>query len=124
MRKFLQGIAGVLILFAVPFIALPAYNKIYHSDKQPPPHIKTITDFRRWQPTYTEARKVEIQRSTFFVVTGEYSRALPSAKAEYYFDSQGVYLNWNQDPGDLITLPLIQDNSARHETVDINMIGK
>jgi len=124
LAKCLRWTALIIFLVAIPLIAIPTYDRFYYSDKIPPSNIKTISDFIAWQPSYSNARKVENHGSVFYVVQGDYSRFLASSKAEYYFDKQGIYINWNKDPGDLVTLPIIQDNAAKHHEITIHEIGK
>lgn len=122
--KCLRWVGFFMFLIAIALIAIPVYDRFYYSDRRPPPGVKNINDFRIWKPTYTNARKVETNGSVFYIVQGDYSRFLASSKAEYYFDRKGIYINWNKDPGDIITLPVIHDNSAKHHEINIDEIGK
>lgn len=117
--KILSVVFGILLL--IPVLVLTS-NRFLFSDKIPPDHILTIQQFKEWQPAYTITYKVTVNGETFYIVTGEYARTLPSSKSEYYFNSKGTYINWNKDPGDFITLPIIR--GGKRIVVPIDDIGR
>lgn len=112
------GGISFLFLFSILF------DRIYYSGCHVPSHVTTISDFKKWQPTYTHTCKIEINGSIYYAVKGDFARSLPSAKSEYYFDSTGNYIGWNMDPGDFVTFPIIHKKEAIKSQIDIDDIGK
>jgi len=96
-------------------------NKALYSDMQPPKSIYSIYEFKAWKPHFTKTYKVELQDHTIFIIEGDVARVLASAKSEYYFDEHGNYINWNIDPGDLVTLPLL--TLGKRQISNINEVG-
>ena len=97
-------------------------NKALYSDMQPPKNIYTINEFKIWQPSFTKTQKIILNENTIFIVSGDFARIFPSAKSEYYFDKNGSYINWNIDPGDFVTLPML--SLGKREKSNINEVGK
>lgn len=122
--RYLRRTLLVLLVITMVLFAIPTYDRFHYADRKPPPYVKTIDDFHNWQPAYTNSKKAAVSGSVFYIVQGEYSRVFASSKAEYYFDAKGVYINWNRDPGDFVTLPVIHDNSAKYSEIPIKEIGK
>ncbi len=102
------------------------YDEVRYSDKRVPENVKTIHDFQKWRPSYTNAYKIGIRNSTYYVVEGDFARSMPSSKSEYYFDDKGNYISWNIDPGDFTTLDIIRDKEGKRSKININIndIGK
>jgi len=111
-------------LLAVLIWAGAVVDHVRFSDQSPPGDMRTISDFRGWQPSYVRAYRVEVRGSVYYVVQGGFARSTPSAKAEYYFDSRGNYLTWNADPGDFTTLGIVKDAEARRTEIAIDEIGR
>jgi len=126
-KSILLVISVVLAIFGtieITQLSMMIYNEIRYSDKKAPETVKTIHDFRMWQPSYTEAYKLEIRSSIYYIVTGDFARSMPSSKSEYYFDREGNYLAWNIDPGDFTTLDILSDKDAKRSKINIDEIGK
>ena len=109
---------------AICFLAVlvTTFDRFYYASEKPPSNIYTINEFEKWQPSYTKTDKVVFEGSSIFVVTGDFARSFPSAKAEYYFEQNGNFINWNKDPGDLVTLPIVRQGERL--VSDINEIKK
>lgn len=126
-KNILLVISVILAIFGtieITQLGYMIYDEIHYSDKEVPKTVKTIHDFRIWQPSYTEAYKVEIRSSIYYIVTGDFARSNPSFKSEYYFDREGNYLAWNIDPGDFTTLDILSDKDTKRSKINIDEIGK
>ena len=75
-------------------------------------------------PGFSEAGKIENRGSVYYYVTGDFARWLPSAKAEYYFDSNGNFLNWNRDPGDIEYPVLFFVEDAKRSAISMEDIPR
>ena len=110
----------LVALFSIS--SLVVFDRFYYQGEVPSANIFTIDEFKIWQPSYISTDRITLDGNTFFIVQGSYARSFPSAKAEYYFDQNGYYINWNKDPGDLVTLPIIK--LGNRSTSNISEIGK
>jgi len=120
-RQFLNVLLVCTYILAFCSV-LVIFNNIYFSDTKPPRNIFTINEFKDWKPSFTQTQKVILKENTIFIVQGDYSRFFPSPKSEYYFDQKGNYINWNKDPGDMVTLPII--TLGKRLTSNLDEIGK
>ena len=88
----------------------------------PPRDMLSIADFRKWRPDLTDAAKISIRGSTYFAVKGPFARPLPSDRAEFYFDSNGTFLTWNRDIGDISEPRILHPGSSSREPISISDI--
>lgn len=90
----------------------------------PPPELRTLEDFRRWQPARREATRIIGNGMTYYLVYGERGRTLASGPAGYLFDSGGNFIGWSRDLGDDHHLTITFDSSAQRTTVELDSIGR
>lgn len=94
-------VLAFLLLFGFVFIDhLPSlWNNI-----SPPAHVTTIDEFREWKADGIGAEGTyENGGKTYTVVLGEFGAFLASGPAAYVFDSEGAFVDWTPDMGDVYT---------------------
>lgn len=84
----------------ITIFARVIYDEIRFAHLSPPDDVRNIQDFRRWEPSFTDAQILTFHGSTYYAVRGPFARSLPSAHSEYYFDHNGNYVGRNIDLGD------------------------
>lgn len=92
------------------------------SSVSPPRDLRSIGDFRKWRPDLTEAEQFSIRGITYFVVKGPYASPLPSDRSEFYFDSNGSFLTWNKDIGDIADPRIFHPGNTTRNPVHISDI--
>lgn len=98
-------VRAVLKLFAL----LVVFLLIDHSpglwnDISPPSDLATIDDFREWKEGGLRSVGIyEHEGKTYTVLKGDVSAFLASGPAAYVFDSEGAFVDWTRDMGDLYT---------------------
>jgi hypothetical protein len=112
---------GFGLLFILVF-ALRIYEDVRYSRLLPPPEIRNIQDFRRWNPSFGKAQMVTFHGSTYYAVRGPRARALASGPSEYYFDHNGNYVGRNVDTGDHYEPAIFSAKDAERKPIEINNI--
>jgi hypothetical protein len=109
------AVSIVIILYSV-------FVSVRFSHVSPPRDMRSIADFRKWRPDLTDAAKISVRGSTYFVVKGPFARPLPSDRSEFYFDSNGTFLTWNRDIGDIAEPRILHPGSSSREPISISDI--
>jgi hypothetical protein len=102
LSRIVRGVARVvLLLFGLLILDhLPSF----WNDLSPPPDLATIDDFREWKADGIRAEGTyEDSGKTYTVLLGETSAFLVSGPAAYVFDSNGSFVDWTGDMGDVYT---------------------
>ena len=130
MTKVTKGIlwivCGILMAFGLMMIAFftkRIYDEIHYAGKRVPVHVRTISAFRKWQPSYVNTVRIEVRGSVYYIIKGDEARSVASAESEYYFDSNGNYLGWCEDAGDFSRLAVIDNKDAHSASANIAEIG-
>jgi hypothetical protein len=110
------GAASIAIVLCSVFVS------IRFSHVSPPRDMLSIADFRKWRPDLTDAAKISVRGSTYFAVKGPFARPLPSDRSEFYFDSNGTFLTWNRDIGDISDPRILHPGSSSRESIAISDI--
>jgi len=90
----LLGVLGIAI------VAMHVRDGAMRSAVEPPWGVRTVEDFRKWQPRRETALRAEVGGSVYYLVHGERGRMLASGPAGYLFDERGNFVGWTQDTGD------------------------
>lgn len=110
------GAASIAIVLYSVFVSLR------FSHVSPPSDMKSIADFRKWRPDLTDAAKISVRGNTYFAVKGTFARPLPSDRSEFYFDSNGTFLTWNRDIGDIFDPRILHPGASARESISISDI--
>jgi hypothetical protein len=110
------GAASIAIVLYSVFVSLR------FSHVSPPRDMLSIADFRKWRPDLTEATKISVRGSTYFAVKGPFARPLPSDHSEFYFDSNGTFLTWNRDIGDISDPRILHPGASSRESISVSDI--
>lgn len=114
----LAGIVALIVL-ALQWSDRAALRRI-----SPPPELRNLEDFKRWQPERREATRIVSDGMTYYLVRGDRGRALASGPAAYLFDGRGNFIGWTTDLGDDHRLPVVFDPVAQRSTVELASINR
>jgi hypothetical protein len=117
--EVLLMLLGVL---ALAVIAIRVQDASMRAVVDPPWSVRTLEDFRRWRPQYSEALRVEAGPSVYYLVHGERGRTLASGRSGYVFDERGVFVGWILDTGDDHYLRAVLDGEARRSALPVDRI--
>jgi hypothetical protein len=110
------GAASIAIVLYSVFVSIRS------SHVSPPHDMLSIADFRKWRPDLTDAAKISVHGNTYFAVKGPFAQPLPSGHSEFYFDSNGTFLTWNKDIGDISEPRILHPGSSSREPISISDI--
>lgn len=102
------------------FVLLTGFVLIDHlpgfwNDISPPTDLVTIDDFREWKKDGIRGEGTyEHEGKAYTVLVGEFSAFLASGPAAYVFDSEGSFVDWTRDMGDIRTKKLGFDLTSGH----------
>lgn len=99
--RVLDAILRVVGAFMIVVMFVSLVGSWRFSEVSPPRDLRSIGGFRKWRPDLTEAEQFSIRGINYFVVHGPIARFLASGRSEFYFDSNGSFLTWNPDVGDM-----------------------
>jgi len=116
-----------IVLMLVGLLTLPVGWMLYRDSElksavEPPWSIQTLDDFRKWQPRYDQAVKLESGGSAYYLIFGERARTLASGPSGYLFDARGNFVGWILDTGDNSYLRVASDNDARKGSLSAGQI--
>lgn len=114
-------LAGML---AIAFAVLHFADQRARDGVVPPPGMRTIDDFRRWQPAREEATRIEANGVIYYLIRGDRGRALASGPAGYLFDARGNFVGWSRDLGDDHQVALTSDGVGKRSTVKLSEITR
>lgn len=114
-------LAGVL---AIAFAVLHFAEQNARERVVPPPGMRTIDDFRSWQPARDEAIRVDVNGAIYYLIRGEKGRALASGPAGYLFDARGNFVGWSRDLGDDHQVALTSDGVGKRSTVKLSEVPR
>jgi hypothetical protein len=96
--KFLIIAAGILLLGLTTVLF---FLQIGPCQAKPPASVTDLHSFFAWMPKPVNARRVTLDNTLYYTVTGEWVGFLPSGSTAYSFDAQGKFIGWTPDEGDL-----------------------
>lgn len=74
------------------------------NDLSPPSDLTTIQEFREWKEDgFRDEGIYEHGGETYTVLIGDFGAFLASGPAAYIFDSEGTFVDWTRDMGDIRT---------------------
>ena len=107
---------------SIAMVLYSAFVSFRFSHVSPPRDMLSIADFRKWRPDLTDAAKISVRGNTYFSVKGPFARPLPSDHSEFYFDSNGTFLTWNRDIGDVSEPRILHPGTSSREPIPISSI--
>lgn len=104
---FKKALPKALAVSAVPMLLLGGCVGVeifLFQRARPPADMETITEFKAWRRKSIRPDAQFIHQGTNYTVAfGPAGGALPSGPAAYVFDSEGNFVDWTADMGDLAT---------------------
>jgi hypothetical protein len=74
------------------------------NDVTPPSNLTTIEEFRSWKGDRIRDEGIfENEGMKYTVLTGDFAAFLASGPTAYVFDSEGAFVDWTRDMGDIRT---------------------
>ena len=121
-RIFLDWTLRAVGAASIAIVLYSVFVSLRFSDVSPPRDMLSIADFRKWRPDLTDAAKISVRGSTYFAVKGPFARPLPSDHSEFYFDSNGTFLTWNRDIGDISDPRILHPGASSRESISVSDI--
>lgn len=120
------GMAALVILGCCLALSLTlrGINYAIFHNQYPPRTLKTISDFKKWKPQYTNVTMVTVRGATYYKIHGGIARLLPSDVAVYSFDGHGNFIGWTIDIGDYRVPKIVFEESAQHQHVTIEEVTR
>jgi len=100
--RIVRGV-GLAFFLLFGFVFIDHLPSLWN-DISPPADIATIDEFREWKVDGIRAEGIyENGGKTYTVILGESGAFLSSGPAAYVFDSDGTFVDWTRDMGDVYT---------------------
>jgi hypothetical protein len=103
-EKVKRVLKPVAIILGIVFLTLAgcfALNQIPYSRAKPPNGVVDISSCLAWLKKPISAYRISTDRAIYYQITGPAGGYLPSGDAAYSFNSQGRFIGWTPDEGDL-----------------------
>jgi hypothetical protein len=121
--RSVQILLMLLGVLAAAVVALRVQDSALRSAAEPPWSVRTLEDFRKWQPARAEGQRIEARGSIYYLVRGERARTLASGPSGYVFDERGNFVGWIQDLGDDSWLRIVLENDAGKSRIPLPEIA-
>ena len=103
---------------ALGIIAVNVFDGIWYRDRNPPKGLHTVQEFRKWKPQYTNAYRVSVRGSIYYLIEGEFARSLPSGPSAFVFDEHGNFVEWTSDCDDYYHPRIVFSKGAKRERIN------
>jgi hypothetical protein len=122
-----RAIKVVCVALGVPLLLLIgciAADQIPHSRAKPPKSVTDVPSCLEWLQKPMGAYRITEGPVIYYRVTGPAGRYLASGPSAYTFDSQGKFIGWTANVGDIPTPGVHISSDAKRQAISLEELRK